>query len=124
MLLAVGKHPANLPKIRRTRHDLLVEVPLPLPGFLGQDVSLERLGTLHLSTSRDPEELNFYTRSVAATWLACGLDPEQVTFYRQSHIPETFELTWVLSCMTPKGLMNRAHAVNRPGRRRGVPNRR
>jgi len=49
-------------------------------------------------------------RSVAATWLACGLDPERTVLYRQSDIPETFELTWILSCVTGKGLMNRAHA--------------
>jgi tryptophanyl-tRNA synthetase len=63
-----------------------------------------------LTTVRDPAELAGYTRSVAATWLACGLDPEVVTLYRQSDVPETFELQWVLSCMTSKGLMNRAHA--------------
>ncbi|HYI60958.1 MAG TPA: tryptophan--tRNA ligase [Acidimicrobiales bacterium] len=63
-----------------------------------------------LTTIRDPAELRRYTRSVAATWLAAGLDPERTTFYRQSDVPQTFELAWVLSCVTPKGLMNRAHA--------------
>lgn len=63
-----------------------------------------------LTTIRDPELLDEYTHSVTATWLACGLDPETVTLYRQSDVPETFELQWVLSCMTAKGLMNRAHA--------------
>ncbi len=47
---------------------------------------------------------------VAATWLAAGLDVEQVTFYRQSDIVEIPELCWLLTCLTPKGLMNRAHA--------------
>jgi len=47
---------------------------------------------------------------LAATWLACGLDPERVTFYRQSDIPEIAELCWLLTCVAPKGLMNRAHA--------------
>ena len=47
---------------------------------------------------------------IAATWLALGLDPDNVTFYRQSDIPEIPELTWMLTCMTAKGLMNRAHA--------------
>ncbi|MBS7403802.1 MAG: tryptophan--tRNA ligase, partial [Eubacteriales bacterium] len=46
----------------------------------------------------------------AATWLACGLDEANVIFYRQSDIPEVFELNWILSNVTPKGLMNRAHA--------------
>ncbi len=63
-----------------------------------------------LTTIRDPELLRHYTRSVAAAWIAAGLDPDRVIFYRQSDIPEIFELTWVMACMTPKGLMNRAHA--------------
>ena len=63
-----------------------------------------------LTTVRDPALLDEYSRSVAATWLACGLDPATVTLYRQSDVPETFELAWVLSCLTPKGMMNRAHA--------------
>jgi tryptophanyl-tRNA synthetase len=51
-----------------------------------------------------------WTRAVAATWIAAGLDPERTVFYKQSDVPETFELTWILSCVTGKGLMNRAHA--------------
>ncbi|HWP19518.1 MAG TPA: tryptophan--tRNA ligase [Burkholderiaceae bacterium] len=47
---------------------------------------------------------------IAATWLACGLDPEKVTFYRQSDIPEIPQLTWLLTCVAAKGLLNRAHA--------------
>lgn len=50
------------------------------------------------------------TLEVAATWLALGLDSDRVTFYRQSDIPEIPELTWLLTCMTAKGMMNRAHA--------------
>ncbi|WP_016699918.1 tryptophan--tRNA ligase [Actinoalloteichus spitiensis] len=63
-----------------------------------------------LTTIRDPEKVREYTRSVAATWMAAGLDTERTVFYRQSDVPETFELAWVLSCLTGKGLMNRAHA--------------
>jgi tryptophanyl-tRNA synthetase len=63
-----------------------------------------------LTSVHDPRLLDHYSRSVAASWIACGLDPEVATFYRQSDIPETFELSWILSCFTPKGLMNRAHA--------------
>jgi len=48
--------------------------------------------------------------AVAATWLAAGLDPNKVTFYRQSDIPEIPELTWLLTCVAGKGLLNRAHA--------------
>jgi len=47
---------------------------------------------------------------IAATWLASGLDPNRVTFYRQSDVPEIPELCWMLTCVTAKGLMNRAHA--------------
>jgi len=63
-----------------------------------------------LTGLRDPNLLRHYSRSVAATWIAAGLDPERITMYRQSDVPETFELAWVLSCVTGKGLMNRAHA--------------
>ncbi|MFX4293709.1 tryptophan--tRNA ligase [Streptomyces bohaiensis] len=63
-----------------------------------------------LTSVRDPELLRRWTRSVAATWLAAGLDPERTTFYRQSDVPEIFELHWILSCFSAKGLMNRAHA--------------
>ena len=63
-----------------------------------------------LNTVKDPKELGANIREVAAGWLAAGLDPEQVIFYRQSSIPETFELTTMLTAFTSKGLMNRAHA--------------
>ncbi|MEU3273605.1 tryptophan--tRNA ligase [Saccharomonospora sp. NPDC006951] len=63
-----------------------------------------------LTTVRDPQLLRHYTRSVAATWVAAGLDPARTTFYVQSDVPEIFELNWALSCLTGKGLMNRAHA--------------
>ncbi len=69
------------------------------------------LADLHsLIKNQDPELLRRSTREIAATWLACGLDASRVVFYRQSDIPEITELTWLLSCMTAKGLMNRAHA--------------
>ncbi len=58
----------------------------------------------------DPERIARSRLEIAATWLACGLDPARVTFYRQSDIPEIPELAWLLSCVTAKGLMNRAHA--------------
>lgn len=58
----------------------------------------------------DPERIARSRLEIAATWLAAGLDAERVTFYRQSDIPEIPELCWMLTCVTPKGLMNRAHA--------------
>lgn len=59
---------------------------------------------------QDPERVKESTLEVAATWLALGLDTENAVFYRQSDIPEIAELSWMLSCVTAKGLMNRAHA--------------
>ncbi len=63
-----------------------------------------------LIKNHDPALLKQSTKEIAATWLACGLEPDKVVFYRQSDIPEIPELTWILTCMTAKGLMNRAHA--------------
>ncbi len=58
----------------------------------------------------DPARIQRSTLEIAACWLAAGLDPEQVFFYRQSDIPEIPELTWFLTCVCGKGLLNRAHA--------------
>ena len=58
----------------------------------------------------EPARIQRSTLEIAACWIASGLDPEQVTFYRQSDIPEIPELTWLLTCVTGKGLLNRAHA--------------
>jgi tryptophanyl-tRNA synthetase len=58
----------------------------------------------------DPARVQRSTLEIAATWLACGLEPDKVLFYRQSDIPEIPELTWLLTCVTAKGLLNRAHA--------------
>ena len=57
-----------------------------------------------------PEEIQRSTLEIAASWMALGLDTDNAIFYRQSDIPEIPELTWLLSCMTAKGLMNRSHA--------------
>ena len=59
---------------------------------------------------QDPEQVRQSRQEIAATWLALGLDPNKVTFYRQSDVPEIMELTWMLTCMAAKGLLNRAHA--------------
>ena len=58
----------------------------------------------------EPARVQRSTLEIAACWLAVGLDPEHVLFYRQSDIPEILELTWLLTCVTGKGLLNRAHA--------------
>ncbi|PLC06509.1 tryptophan--tRNA ligase [Variovorax sp. RO1] len=59
---------------------------------------------------QEPALIQRSTLEIAASWLACGLDPERVTFYRQSDIAEITELTWFLTCVTGKGVLNRAHA--------------
>ncbi|CAI8801020.1 tryptophan--tRNA ligase [Methylocaldum szegediense] len=59
---------------------------------------------------QEPERVRQSTLEIAATWLALGLDTENAVFYRQSDVPEITELAWILSCVTAKGLMNRAHA--------------
>ena len=63
-----------------------------------------------LIKSRDPAQMAISTLEIASSWLAAGLDPDRVVLYRQSDIPEIIELTWLLTCLTSKGLMNRAHA--------------
>ncbi len=66
---------------------------------------------LHALTSTpERKELQQMIYEVAAGWLALGLDPENSVFFRQSDIPEIPECAWMLSCLTSKGLMNRAHA--------------
>ncbi|TKD72446.1 tryptophan--tRNA ligase [Pseudalkalibacillus hwajinpoensis] len=63
-----------------------------------------------LTSVRDPKQMKEFSYGIAATWLALGLDPAKSIFYRQSDVPEIFELSWILSCFSSKGLMNRAHA--------------
>ena len=59
---------------------------------------------------QEPARIQTSTLEIAASWLALGLDPERTCFYRQSDIPEIPELTWLLTCIAGKGLLNRAHA--------------
>ena len=59
---------------------------------------------------QDPQTVHRSGREIAAIWLALGLDTDKATFYRQSDIPEIPQLAWFLTCMTGKGMMNRAHA--------------
>jgi tryptophanyl-tRNA synthetase len=59
---------------------------------------------------QEPERVGQSTLEIAATWLALGLDTQNAVFYRQSDVPEIAELSWMLSCVTAKGLMNRSHA--------------
>ena len=63
-----------------------------------------------LAKNEDPDKISRSTLEIAASWFALGMDEDNAVFYRQSDIPEITELTWILTSMTAKGLMNRAHS--------------
>jgi tryptophanyl-tRNA synthetase len=63
-----------------------------------------------MTTVTEGERLEEFTREVALTYLALGLDPAKAVFFRQSDVPEVTELAWILSCLTPVGLLQRAHS--------------
>jgi len=63
-----------------------------------------------LIKNQDPELTFKSSLKIAAAWIACGINFEKVNFYRQSSIPQILELNWILSTITPKGILNRAHA--------------
>src|SRR5437899_4948007 len=69
------------------------------------------LANYHALTSvRDRNQLLELTRSTAADYLAMGLDPERCAIYRQSDLPEVCELEWILTTVTPMGLLERCHS--------------
>ena len=85
------------------------------PGIAASRESSKRnyyfLADFHaLAKAEDPERIHRSTLEIAAAWLALGLDTDNAVFYRQSDIPEIPELTWILTSVTAKGLMNRAHS--------------
>jgi tryptophanyl-tRNA synthetase len=63
-----------------------------------------------LTSVQDGPLLREMTRDVALDFLACGIDPEKTAFYRQSDVPEVHELAWLLSTLTPMGLLERCHS--------------
>lgn len=63
-----------------------------------------------LTSVKDPKLLRENGRRVAIDFLACGLDPDRATFFRQSDVPQVTELAWILSTVTPMGLLERAHS--------------
>ena len=87
-------------------------------GAMAPAIAMQDLGEAYyfiadyhaLTTVTNPDDLRQFTREVALSWLACGLDPEKAVFYRQSDIPEVHELAWLLSTVTPMGLLERCHA--------------
>ena len=69
------------------------------------------LADLHaMTTVQDGEELRRNSLTLATDFLALGLDPERSVLYRQSDLPEIAELAWMLSVVTPMGLLQRAHS--------------
>jgi tryptophanyl-tRNA synthetase len=63
-----------------------------------------------LTTVRDPAILREHVRGIARDSLACGLDPAKACFFKQSDVPAVTELAWVLSNVTPMGLLERSHS--------------
>ena len=63
-----------------------------------------------LTTIDNPETLRANSRGVALDFLACGLDVERGALFRQSDVPQVTELTWILSTLTPKALLERGHS--------------
>lgn len=69
------------------------------------------IADLHaLTTVRDPSVLRANGRELAVDFLACGLDPKLAVFFRQSDVPAVTELAWILSTVTPMGLLERCHS--------------
>lgn len=75
-----------------------------------------------LTQQPDPDILRERVLGVAVDFLACGLDPDKTVFFRQSDIPQVPELTWVLACLTPMGLLERCHSYKDKVSRGMVPN--
>ncbi len=63
-----------------------------------------------LTTVRKAEEMRRLTRDCVCDYLALGLDPEKAVIYVQSDVPEVTELAWILTTVTPMGLLQRCHA--------------
>lgn len=85
-------------------------------GAIKQHIALQEQGeafyfiaNFHaLTTLRDAQRLRELTQEVAIAYLSLGLDPERAVLFRQSDVPEVTELSWILSCVTNMGLLERA----------------
>jgi len=84
-------------------------------GAMRQHIQMQRendcfffIADYHALTSNPkPDDVSNFTMDVAMSYLAMGLDPEKTIFWRQSDVPEVTELAWLLSCITPMGLLQR-----------------
>ncbi len=87
-------------------------------GMMKPAIELQEQGDAYLfianyhamTTVQDADTLRQMTTDVALDFLACGIDPERTAFYRQSDVPEVHELAWLLSTVTPMGLLERCHS--------------
>jgi tryptophanyl-tRNA synthetase len=87
-------------------------------GMMKPALELQRQGDAYLfiadyhalTSVSDPETLRRNTQDVALDFLACGLDTSRTVFFRQSDVPEVLELSWLLSIVTPMGLLERCHS--------------
>lgn len=68
------------------------------------------LADFHSLTTTPPDELRRNVKELTLTYLACGVDPDKAVFFRQSDVPAVCELSWILSVITPLGLLERAHS--------------
>lgn len=83
----------------------------PMLSYMDREDLFVFIVNLHALTSvQDSEKLARGTLDAAADFLALGLDPERCTFWVQSDVPEVVELTWILGCVTPMGLLERCHS--------------
>ncbi len=83
----------------------------PAVALQDQGEAFYFIADLHaLTTVRDPATLRVNTRDLAIDFLACGLDPDRSTFFRQSDVRAVSELSWILSTVTPMGLLERCHS--------------
>jgi tryptophanyl-tRNA synthetase len=93
----------------------------PMIELQGQGEVFLFLADLHaLTSTRDADQLRQFIREAAVDLLACGLDPERTLFWRQSDVPLHSELMWILSTVTPKGLMERMVAYKEKVQK-GIP---
>jgi tryptophanyl-tRNA synthetase len=80
-------------------------------AFQEEDEALYFIADYHsMNSVRDAKLRREYTRSVAIDYLACGIDPSKAVLFRQSDTPDVCEFMWLLSTVTPMGLLERAHA--------------
>lgn len=105
-VLVSGVKPSGEPHLGN-----LVGMMLPAVGMACEGKSYLFVADLHaLTTVHEPEALHRYVHDVAAALVAAGLDLERTVLFRQSAVPEILELAWILACLAPVGMLERAHA--------------